>query len=791
MQSAEENIIKLEINDIELTAQAGERLIDVADANDISIPRFCYHEKLSVSANCRMCLVEVENVPRPIPACVTAVTDGMKVFTKSPRALAAQKAVMEFLLINHPLDCPICDQGGECDLQDVAMGYGESVSHFSESKVAIADANYGSLVATEMNRCIHCTRCVRFGKQIAGVVEIGGMYRGENMEIGTFVEKSLSSEISGNIIDLCPVGALTSKPFRYKARAWELRSHDGVAAHDSLGSNISIQTRRGQVMRVLPRDNEELNEIWLSDRDRFSYQALSSEDRVTKPMVKNKQGVWHKVEWQEALEQAASGLQTVIDKNGTEKVAGLISPSATTEEHYLLQKWLSKLGVTKVEHRMRQADLESVEKLNLTTSGITAEEVEQSDAVLVVGCNIRHEQPLLAHRVRKAALSGARVDYINPVRYDLNYPATGEELTVKPSKLAAHLTGVAKALLDINSDSTQLTELAGVVATNEQKEIAQALLESEHALLIVGEIGLAIENTALLQLLADVVARLSGAKLLLLPAGANSTGASIVREVMQSVTQPIDDIAGMIVFAVEPELESNDSAHIANVLKKAEFVVTMTPFISEQIEECADIILPISTFAETSGTFVNSANQWQSFNGAVLPPEEARPGWKVLRVLANLANCDDFEYVSSEEVLSELREKLSAEEPNNDSIELKVPEHLVSQLSKMLEEESSDIERVGTTAIYNGDGVVRRAEALQNTVLSEPKAIVQINSQLADTLGIKEQSKIVRVKQGDNAINLPVVIDDRVADDCAVIPSGLIECAELGVCFAKVELGNG
>jgi NADH-quinone oxidoreductase subunit G len=438
-------MINIEIDGIPLTVDPSKMIIQVADEAGIDIPRFCYHKKLSIAANCRMCLVEVEKSNKALPACATPVSEGMKIFTASATAKAAQRGVMEFLLINHPLDCPICDQGGECELQDLSMGYGAGVGRFSESKRVVKDKNIGALVKTDMTRCIHCTRCVRFGQEIAGIKELGATGRGEHMEIGTYIEQSLGSELSGNIIDLCPVGALTSKPFRYKARAWELSAHASIAPHDAIGSNIEIHTRRDEVMRVVPRDNESLNETWLSDRDRFSYLGLTHEERATTPMVKQN-GQWQKVDWQTALNTAVTGIKGIIEQSGAGQVAGLASPTASLEEAYLLQKLLSELGVNNLDHRVRQQDF-SDDAVNYDLD-VALSDIEASDTVLIVGSAIRREQPILAHRIRQAALSGTRVNELNFFENDLLMPVD-TQLALNIESMLDHLSGIAKALFPL------------------------------------------------------------------------------------------------------------------------------------------------------------------------------------------------------------------------------------------------------------------------------------------------------------------------------------------------------
>ena len=441
-------MVKIEIDGKPIHAPDGAMIIEVADEVGIPIPRFCYHKHLSIAANCRMCLVEVDKVKKPVPACATPVTEGMRVYTKSKVAVDAQRGTMEFLLINHPLDCPICDQGGECDLQELSIGYGSDVSRYNENKRVVRDKNLGSLISTDMTRCIHCTRCVRFGQEVAGLMELGATGRGEHMEIGTYVEHAMTSEVSGNVIDLCPVGALTSKPYRYTSRPWELTSFDSTAPHDCLGSNIQVQIRDGEVMRVLPRENNDVNLTWLSDRDRFSYQGLNSSDRLKTPMIKQ-DGEWCETDWETALQFTVSGLRSVMTRGGADGLGALISPSATTEEMYLLQKLMRGLGSAHIDHRLRQLDFSDQDLAPAFPSlGIPLQKLDDLGAALLIGSNIRKEQPVAAIRLRRAALKGGRMMFINPVNYDFNFPVH-TRITVDPVQMEHELAGVAAAMLNV------------------------------------------------------------------------------------------------------------------------------------------------------------------------------------------------------------------------------------------------------------------------------------------------------------------------------------------------------
>ncbi|MCL4136508.1 UNVERIFIED_CONTAM: hypothetical protein GTU68_041558 [Idotea baltica] len=628
-------------------------IIQVADEAGIDIPRFCYHKKLSIAANCRMCLVEVEKSNKALPACATPVSEGMKVFTASPTARAAQRGVMEFLLINHPLDCPICDQGGECELQDLSMGYGAGVGRFSESKRVVEDKNIGALIKTDMTRCIHCTRCVRFGQEIAGIKELGATGRGEHMEIGTYIEQSLGSELSGNIIDLCPVGALTSKPFRYKARAWELSAHASIAPHDAIGSNIDIHVRRDEVMRVVPRDNESLNETWLSDRDRFSYLGLAHQERATTPMVKQN-GQWQKVDWQTALNAAIEGIQTVIKEAGAEQVAGLASPTSSLEEAYLLQKLLGGLGVTNLDHRLRQQDFAD-DAVNYDQD-IALSDIASSDTILLVGSALRREQPILAHRIRQAALTGTQVNELNFFTNDLLMPLD-VQLAVGIDGMLSHLAGVAKALFPLAKENESVWEdlLSDVVPVAADQTLAMQLSNTKKSTIIVGDLVKNHPEASKIKALLALIARVTDSVLLVLPS-ANSKAAYIAGMLPQgdaslNAQQSWQaNLKAYVLLGLEPELDCANSAQAMSALKQAQCVVALHSYVTEAMLSYADVILPISSFAESSGTFVSIDGQWQSYAGAVSPTGESRPAWKVLRVLANLADLPGFDYVSSQDL---------------------------------------------------------------------------------------------------------------------------------------------
>ncbi len=701
-----DDVVKLEVDGKPVEAAKGEMLIAVTDRNGNYVPRFCYHEKLSVAANCRMCLVEVEKAPKPLPACATPVMEGMKVFTRSPYAIAAQKATMEFLLINHPLDCPICDQGGECELQDLAMGYGRDVSRFTERKRVVKDKDIGPLVSTDMTRCIHCTRCIRFGQEIAGIQELGTTDRGEDMEIGTYIEKSIDHELSANIIDLCPVGALNNKPYRYSARSWEMEQRATVAPHDCVGTNIFVHVLRGRIKRVVPRDNEAINETWISDRDRFSYEGIYSADRLQAPRVKE-DGDWRDADWQHALGLLAKKLQAAAG----DKVGMLVSPSATLEEGYLLARLAEHLGTANIDHRLRQRDFsDQANDPFAPTLGIEIAALEACDAVLVAGSNLRKEAPILAHRLRKASLKGADVCFADDDVYRY-YFDVAEYLS--GNGLLHELAGVAKAT--DQKLPASVAELAkGVTPTAEQERVAAALAGGERALVLLGNIAMRHPAASALRALAHAIATATGASFGYVSEGANSVGLHLAgvlphrgpggefREAagMNAVEIAADALDALLLFGVEPgaDMPALGSSH--------RFVAACTPFRSEALEAAADLLLPIGTFAETSGTFVNCEGRWQSFAGVASPVAEARPGWKVLRVLGNRLEADGFDYESSEAIRDELSEALG-------EIELDTAYTGEDPLPKP--NGASEPDAKLDVPMYSVDGLVRRATALQLT----------------------------------------------------------------------------
>jgi NADH-quinone oxidoreductase subunit G len=661
-----DDTVNIEVNGVSLKARKGQMIMQATDPANIYIPRFCYHDKLTVAANCRMCLVEVEKAPKPMPACATPVTEGMKVFTKSPKAVAAQRATMEFLLINHPLDCPICDQGGECELQDLALGYGRDISRFSERKRVVKDKNLGPLVSTDMTRCIHCTRCIRFGQEIQGYPQLGTTGRGENMEVGTYIEHSVDHELSANIIDLCPVGALNNKPFRYHARSWEMTQQALVSPHDAFGTNLYAHVLRGKLMRMVPRENEELNETWIADRDRFGFEGMYSADRVTQPMLRI-DGTLRAVDWEVALTAAAEGLQKVTAARGGEATGFLAAPMATVEELYLLAQIARGLGSRNIDHRLRQLDFRGQESDGAYPNlGLKIADVERLDGVLVIGSNLRHEMPMLAHRIRKAAVrsGGAKVAFLNPRRFDYMFPVAAYALA------GADLVDDMAALVHAAAASVDRPVPGGVAAAqvnDSHRAAVSALLNGTRRAVILGTLAQRHPAYSQLKALAAILAELCAASVGCITEGANAAGAYLAgavphREPGGAPAATVGQSAGaMLESALKAYVlfggidPASDLAVEPRALGTAELVIAVTTHLPESLRSLAHVVLPIGTFAETSGTFVNAEGRWQSWAGAAKLLGESRPGWKVLRVLANLLNVHGVDYLSSDEIRDALK----------------------------------------------------------------------------------------------------------------------------------------
>ncbi len=798
-------MVNIEIDGKQVTVEKGSTVMDAAKQIGIYIPHFCYHKKLSIAANCRMCLVEVEKAPKPLPACATPVMEGMKVATHSQQAVTAQKGVMEFLLINHPLDCPICDQGGECQLQDLAVGYGSSGSRYQEPKRAITNKNLGPLISTDMTRCIHCTRCVRFGQEIAGIMELGMAGRGEHSEILTFVGKTVDSELSGNVIDLCPVGALVSKPFRYSARTWELSRRKSISPHCGLGSNLVVQVKKNRVMRVLPRENDAINECWLSDKDRFSYEGLNSEDRITVPMIK-KSGQWQPCDWQEALNFAVEGINNVITKQGAQSLGALGSPHSTLEELYLLQKLMRGLGSHNVDHRVRQSDFRADAVLRGTPwLGMKIAEISQLKAILIIGSTLRKDHPLLAQRVRQAVKQGAELNLINPIGDEL-LTRVSRNAVVAPSAMLDMALQVLKATADIKGVSIpgHIKSVASKVEISEvARGIANSLINQSPAAIFLGNIAQHHPHYADLHCVAQAISKITDAHFGLLGESANSVGAYSAGALpwnagVNMVNKTISDKVGLnagqmlglcttdgdaacsayILLNLEPELDCYDTGRAVQVLKNAGFVISLSSY-KGNIAEYADVILPVAPFTETSGTFINTEGRIQSFNGVVPSAGETRPAWKVLRVLANLMQLNGFEYDSSEQIRAEI---ISADTEFASGLNNVLETYSISDTSQ----KNIGIERIGEVTIYQADPIVRRAGSLQKThdsalpiAFASPILLNKSGIKTGETVKVKQQSKEIQVEISSDA-NLP--------DNCVRLACAHTQTSELGGMFDEIRL---
>jgi len=770
-------MIELEIDGRRVAVRDGGTVMDAASLLGIYVPHFCYHRKLSIAANCRMCLVDIEKAPKPMPACATPATPGMIVRTASARAQQAQRSVMEFLLINHPLDCPICDQGGECQLQDLAVGYGGGSSRYQEEKRVVMHKNLGPLVsAQEMARCIHCTRCVRFGQEIAGVMELGMAGHGEHSEILPFVGRTVDSELSGNMIDVCPVGALTSKPFRYSARTWELARRRSVSPHDSLGSNLVLQVRRDEVVRVVPLENEAINECWLSDRDRFSYEGLRSPQRLTRPLLR-RDGRLVEVDWPVALQAAASLLRGAQQRHGAHAIGALASGGATAEELFLLARLVRAMGSESIDFRLRQSDFTADgARSGAPWLGLPVAEISGLDRLLLVGSFLRQDHPLLAARVRKAASAGCRVSVLHAVDDDLLMPVAGKAI-LAPSQWLAALARIGTA---VARQRGVQEPLAGIEPDALATAIAQDLCSGSRVALLAGNAAVQHPQAARLQAWLEWIAGAVGGRAGVLGESANSVGGYLAgaipgpsgRNARSMFEQPM---AAYMLWGIEPELDYADPAAARRALAGAEAVVAFSCFHSQYLEAAANVVLPIAAFAETAGTFVSGEGRVQAFNGAVPAPGEARPGWKVLRVLGNELALPGFDYESPEQVRADAlpatpRMPLS----NAAQVPLEAGVHAAAG------------ERIAEVPVYFSDPLVRRAESLQQTVAARAPA-VRANSATLAHFGVAAGTT-VRVRQGDSVALMPCAVDDRLPDRVVRAPAGHASTAGLGPMFGTILL---
>lgn len=769
-------MVEIELDGQKVEVPEGSMVMHAAEKAGTYIPHFCYHKKLSIAANCRMCLVDVEKAPKPLPACATPVTQGMIVRTKSEKAIKAQQGVMEFLLINHPLDCPICDQGGECQLQDLAVGYGAGSSRYTEEKRVVFHKNVGPLISMEeMSRCIHCTRCVRFGQEISGVMELGMAHRGEHSEIQTFVGRTVDSELSGNMIDICPVGALTSKPFRYSARTWELSRRKSVSPHDSTGANLIVQVKNNEVLRVVPLENEAVNECWIADRDRFSYEALNSDERLTTPMLKQG-GEWKPVDWTTALEYVANGLKQIKTEKGGASIAALGSEHSTVEELHLLAQLVRGLGSENIDTRLRVVDpaLRAGEGKALWL-GTSIASLSALDRAFVVGSSLRKDHPLFAQRLRQAARRGAQIVALGGSVEDWKM-TVASTLVAAPSAWAAELANVATAIGAAKGVSAPAQASQGQ-ATDAAKAIADALLSGERKAVLLGNAAIQHPQAATLLSLANWIGGQTGASVGVLSAAANTVGAQLVKaqpgQGGRSAAQLLNDqpAKALLLLNTDPVLDGPNAAAAAKAVNAAEMVVVLSPFKTGPVVEFADVLLPTAPFTETSGSFVNAEGRLQSFVGVAKARGETRPGWKILRVLGNLLGLQGFEFDSSEQVrAAALGSELD----------------LTNRLSNGVSAQSAaaapvqGLERLTTVPIYATDALVRRATSLQLTRDGRDAAIASLPQALWTSLGLNEKGAQVRVSQDGGEAVLAAQLDASLPANVVRIPAGIPETAALG-----------
>jgi len=775
-------MVEVQIDGRKVEVLEGSTVMDAAAKLDIYVPHFCYHKKLSIAANCRMCLVEVEKAPKPLPACATPVTQGMVVRTESERAKQAQKGVMEFLLINHPLDCPICDQGGECQLQDLAVGYGGSSSRYDEPKRVVFHKGLGPLIsAEEMTRCIHCTRCVRFGQEIAGQMELGMAGRGEHSEILSFLDTTVDHELSGNMIDLCPVGALTSKPFRYAARTWELSRRKTVAGHDALGSNLIVQVKNHRVLRVLPLENEALNECWISDRDRFSYEGLYAADRLSRPMLKQG-GQWKEVEWADALDYVAHALTQVRDEHGAAAIGALAAPDATLEELFLLGALMRGLGSDNIDFRLRQADFSADgQRAGAPWLGLPVEEINGLDRLLLIGSFLRKDHPLLSARVRAAAKRGCQVSLVHAVDDDLLMPVAAKSI-VAPSAWSQALAEIAAAVAQIRNVAAPV---AGVVPGENARRIAASLAGGQKAAVLLGNAAVQSPQAAQIQAFAQWIAQATGASFGVLGESANSVGGHLVGALpasggLNARTMLEQPRRAYLLWNLEPEYDTANPAQALKALAAADTVIAFSAYRNGALEY-ADAILPITPFFETSGSFVNGEGRLQTFNGAARPFGEARPGWKVLRVLGARLGLAGFDFDTPEAV----RAALPAVTPERLNARIDVAPVLAGAGAA-----DSGLQRIADVPIYCTDPLVRRAESLQMTADARaPKLSANSKTLAGADLKAGDKARVRQVVDGaEAAALLECMVDEGLPDGVVRVPAGHATTSTLGPMFGALTV---
>ncbi|MES2152157.1 MAG: NADH-quinone oxidoreductase subunit NuoG [Pseudomonadota bacterium] len=772
-------MVEIEIDGKKVEVPPGSMVMDAANKLGTYIPHFCYHKKLSIAANCRMCLVEVEKAPKPLPACATPVSAGMIVRSNSAKAVQAQKSVMEFLLINHPLDCPICDQGGECQLQDLAVGYGNSASRYQEDKRVVVPKDAGPLVSMqEMARCIQCTRCVRFGQEVAGVMELGMVGRGEHSEITSFVGKTVDSEVSGNMIDLCPVGALTSKPFRYSARTWELSRRKSVSPHDSLGSNLIVQVKGGKVMRVLPLENEAVNECWISDKDRFAYEALDSAERLSAPMIKQG-GQWQETDWQTALEYIAHGLRNIKHEHGADAIAALATAHSTVEELYLLGKAMRGLGTENIDFRLRQTDF-GLDGQVTPWLGMPVAELTTLKRAFVIGSFLRKDHPLVAIRLRAAVKSGAKLSILHGADDELLI-TTANKMIAAPSDWLAALSEIVVAVAAAKGIAAP-AGFEAISASDAASKIAASLNTGDASMpaaVLLGNSVAQHPQASALHAAAQWIAAQTGASFGYLTDAANTVGGYLAGATSKSAAPAFaTPKKAYLLLNAEPELDAANPQQARAALDAAEMVIAMSAF--KHGMDYADVLLPVSPFSETSGTFVSCEGRAQSFNGTVKPLGETRPAWKVLRVLGNLLGLQGFDYETSEAIRDEVLGKgvtdLSAKLNNSATI--------APTAAKF--GSAGALERLADVPIYFADAIARRSEPLLRTADGQAP-LAHLPSALAGKLGVKAGDR-VKVTQGSGSAILVAAVDARLPANAVRVACAHPSTATLGAMFGAITV---
>src|SRR5574343_570141 len=767
-------MLDIELDGKKVQVAEGSMVMHAADAAGTYIPHFCYHKKLSIAASCRMCLVDVEKAPKPMPACATPVTQGMIVRTRSDKALKAQKSVMEFLLINHPLDCPICDQGGACQLQDLAVGYGGTASRYEEEKRVVFHKNVGPLISLEeMSRCIHCTRCVRFGQEIAGVMELGMLHRGEHAEITTFIGQSVDSELSGNMIDVCPVGALTSKPFRYSARTWELSRRKSVSPHDSTGANLVVQVKNGKVLRVVPLENEDVNECWIADRDRFSYEALNGEQRLTRPMIKQ-DGQWLEVDWNTALQYVVDGLKSVKGQFGAAGIGAIGSAHSTNEELHLLAKLVRGLGSDNIDHRSRHADFTAASGVRWLGTSIAS--LASLDRAFVIGSFLRKDHPLFAQRLRQAVRHGGQLLSLHAAHDDWAIPVAAK-ITAAPADWVQALANVAGYVATAKGVAAPATALVDASA----EAVAQALLSGQRTAVLLGNAAVQHPQASQLLTLANFIGAQTGASVGVFGEAGNSVGAQLVGaqpaqaglNAGQMLSQPMK---ALLLLNTEPVLDAADGAAAAAALQASGLVVALTSFKDARVDH-ADVLLPIAPFTETAGSFVNAEGRLQSFHGVVPPLGESRPAWKVLRVLGSLLGLEGFAHESVEEVRAEALGDAAA-----------ITARLSNACAVAIQPVAAapGLQRIANVPLYATDSIVRRAPALQATADAKVPA-VGLPSALWAELGLKSGDS-VRVIQGAASAVLAAREEAGLAANTVRVAAAHPDTVALGAAFGAIAV---